>query len=165
MKVYRPIIMTVAVTCGLALVGCHTTEENYKAAYDKAVEKTRQNRGLEWEEKQAERVQVNTEIDGDSVRVKRYHFNVVDDKPDVAKKYAVVTGEFQQKFNAMSMRDRYRKEGHQSYVVYHAKEKTYFVVVNAYDDLAVAAAFIRIMPQKSKVKPTVPLPWILEKMY
>ncbi len=164
MKAIKMMGMVAALAFGLALVGCHTTEENYKAAYDKAVEKTRQNRGLEWEEKQAERVQANTVIDGDSVRVKRYHFNVVDDKPDVVNKYAVVTGEFQQKFNAMSMRDRYRKEGHHSYVVYYAKEKTYFVVVNAYDDLAVAAAFIRIMKDKTKVKPTVPRPWVLEKM-
>jgi hypothetical protein len=164
MKAMKIMGMATALAFALTLASCHTTEANYKAAYDKAVEKTRQNRGLEWEEKQADRVRANTVIDGDSVRVKRYHFNVVDDKPAVAKKYAVVTGEFQQKFNAMSMRDRYRKEGHQSYVVYHAKEKTYFVVVNAYDDLAVAAAFIRIMKDKTKVKPTVPRPWVLEKM-
>ena len=156
--------MAVAVTLMALLASCHTTEENYKQAYDKAVEKTRQNRGMDWDEKQAERSRANYEIDGDSIRLLRYRFSVVDDGAQVAHKYSVVTGEFKQKFNALNMRNRYKEEGHASYVVYNSKETTYFVVVEGFDDVAVAAAFIRIMDKKTKVKTAIPRPWVLERI-
>lgn len=149
----------------LALTACHTTEENYRTAYEKAVEKTRLNMGEElYDEIQAERRRDNYVIDGDSIRLLRCRYNVVDDKNDVARKYGVVVGEFKQKFNAQNYCGRLKKERHNSFVAYYHKDRTYFVVIESYDDVAVAAAFMRIMDQKTKIPPAVPMPWVVERL-
>ena len=69
------------ITLALLLTACYTTEENYKAAYDKAKERTRENMGgTIYDMSQAERVRATEIINGDSVRLLRSYFNVVDDK-------------------------------------------------------------------------------------
>ena len=95
------------ITLALLLTACYTTEENYKAAYDKAKERTRENMGgTIYDMSQAERVRATEIINGDSVRLLRSYFNVVDDKYEATKKYGVVVAEFDQLLNARSYRDR-----------------------------------------------------------
>ena len=56
----------------LGLASCHTTEANYKAAYDKAVEKTRENMGEDnYAHMQAARMAYTEVVNGDSVRLLR----------------------------------------------------------------------------------------------
>ena len=162
----KPFYYIVLVVATVLLAACHTTETNYKESYDKAVNKSRTGANAsEYEARQMERVRFTSEVDGDSVRLIREYFNIVDDSVSVLKRYGVVVGEFKQKFNAMSMRDRLRQDGQPSYVVYTgASDKTYLVVAHAYDDITLAAAYIRIMKKETSVKPTVPLPWILERI-
>ena len=79
------------ITLALLLTACYTTEENYKAAYDKAKERTRENMGgTIYDMSQAERVRATEIINGDSVRLLRSYFNVVDDKYENTKKFGVV---------------------------------------------------------------------------
>ena len=113
------------ITLALLLTACYTTEENYKAAYDKAKERTRENMGVTiYDMSQAERVRATEIINGDSVRLLRSYFNVVDDKYENTKKFGVVVAEFDQLINARSYRDRLKQnEGFQSYVVYTNREK------------------------------------------
>ena len=162
----KPLYYIALVLAAVLLAACHTTEANYKESYDKAVNKSRTGANAsEYEARQMERVRLTAEVDGDSVRLLRDYFNVVDDSASVVKRYSVVVGEFKQKFNAMSMRERLRQDGQPSYVVYTgASDKTYLVVAHGYDDLSIAAAYIRILKKETSVKPTVPLPWILEKI-
>ena len=55
------------ITLALLLTACYTTEENYKAAYDKAKERTRENMGgTIYDMSQAERVRATEIINGDS---------------------------------------------------------------------------------------------------
>lgn len=150
----------------LALAACHTTEENYKAAYDKAKERTRDNMGGSFYDKaQADRMRPTEIIGGDSVRLIRSYFNVVDDKYETTKKYGVVVAEFDQVINARSYRDRLKKnEGFESYVVYTNREKKYCVVVQGYDEKGAAAVFIRNIGQYMKMKVLVPRPYILQRL-
>lgn len=150
----------------LLLTACYTTEENYKAAYDKAKERTRENMGgTIYDMSQAERVRATEIINGDSVRLLRSYFNVVDDKYKNTKKYGVVVAEFDQLINARSYRDRLKQnEGFQSYVVYTNREKKYCVVAQAYDEKEPAALFIRNIKQHMKMKVLVPRPYILQRL-
>lgn len=152
------------ITLALLLTACYTTEENYKAAYDKAKERTRENMGgTIYDMSQAERVRATEVINGDSVRLLRSYFNVVDDKYENTKKYGVVVAEFDQLINARSYRDRLKQnEGFQSYVVYTNREKKYCVVAQAYDEKEPAALFIRNIKQHMKMKVLVPRPYILQ---
>lgn len=154
------------ITLALLLTACYTTEENYKAAYDKAKERTRENMGSTiYDMSQAERVRATEIINGDSVRLLRSYFNVVDDKYEATKKYGVVVAEFDQLINARSYRDRLKQnEGFQSYVVYTNREKKYCVVAQAYDEKESAALFIRNIKQHMKMKVLVPRPYILQRL-
>lgn len=154
------------ITLALLLTACYTTEENYKAAYDKAKERTRENMGgTIYDMSQAERVRATEIINGDSVRLLRSYFNVVDDKYEATKKYGVVVAEFDQLLNARSYRDRLKQnEGLQSYVVYTNREKKYCVVAQAYDEKEPAALFIRNIKQHMKMKVLVPRPYILQRL-
>lgn len=149
----------------LVLTACHTTEDNYKAAYDKAKERTREKMGELYDQEQAERMRPTDIIDGDSVRLLRSYFNVVDDKYEDTKKYGVVVAEFDQLINARSYRDRLKKnENFDSYVVYTNREKKYCVVAQAYDNKEGAAAFIRNIKKYMKMKVLVPRPYILQRL-
>ena len=154
------------ITLALLLTACYTTEENYKAAYDKAKERTRENMGgTIYDMSQAERVRATEIINGDSVRLLRSYFNVVDDKYENTKKFGVVVAEFDQILNARSYRDRLKQnEGFQSYVVYTNREKKYCVVAQAYDEKERAALFIRNIKQRMKMKVLVPRPYILQRL-
>lgn len=154
------------ITLALLLTACYTTEENYKAAYDKAKERTRENMGgTIYDMSQAERVRATEIINGDSMRLLRSYFNVVDDKYENTKKFGVVVAEFDQLINARSYRDRLKQnEGFQSYVVYTNREKKYCVVAQAYDEKESAALFIRNIKQHMKMKVLVPRPYILQRL-
>ena len=154
------------ITLALLLTACYTTEENYKAAYDKAKERTRENMGgTIYDMSQAERVRATEIINGDSVRLLRSYFNVVDDKYENTKKFGVVVAEFDQILNARSYRDRLKQnEGFKSYVVYTNREKKYCMVAQAYDEKEPAALFIRNIKQHMKMKVLVPRPYILQRL-
>ena len=147
----------------LGLASCHTTEANYKAAYDKAVEKTRENMGDA--HMQAARMAYTEVVNGDSVRLLRSFCNIVDGKPTDVKKYSIVVAMFDQVINARSYRDRlHTKEGFDSYIVYTAKDKKYCVVAQGYDNKGQAAAFVTHIDEYMHMRVLVPRAWILEKL-
>ena len=154
------------ITLALLLTACYTTEENYKAAYDTAKERTRENMGgTIYDMSQAERVRATEIINGDSVRLLRSYFNVVDDKYENTKKFGVVVAEFDQLLNARSYRDRLKQnEGFQSYVVFANREKKYCVVAQAFDEKEPAALFLRNIKKNMKMKVLVPRPYILQRL-
>ena len=145
------------------LFSCHTSEKNYRESYEKTIELNRSGeRGEQYQQDLAQRTQNNYVVDGDSIRLRRLYFNITDDKPEVAKKYGVVVAEFQQKFNALSCRDRLRQQERlPAYVVYVASEKTYCVIAQGFDDISVAATFVNNIERYMKMKVLVPKAWVL----
>ena len=147
-----------------AFVSCHSNETNYKESYDKAVAASRTGeKGELYTQDIENRKKANRVVDGDSIRMLNHYFNIVDDKAEIIKKYNVVVAEFKQKFNAQSYRDRLRKEGHASYVVYIAAKKLYCVVAEGYDDLSPAAAFAKNPEKYMKMKVLSPRAWVLTR--
>lgn len=154
------------IAVALFITACHTSEENYKAAYDKAKERTRENMGANaYDMAQAEKMRPTEIINGDSVRLLRAYCNVVDDKVANTKKFGVVVAEFDQLINARSYRDRLKNnEGFPAYIVYTNREKKYCVVAQAYDTKEPAALFIRNIATHMKMKVLLPRPYILQRL-
>ena len=148
------------------LVSCHSNEKNYRAAYETAMEKYRDGLGAEeYARIQAEKQRATMMVNGDSVRVVPMHANVFEDSASVAKRYGVVVAQFKQKFNATTMRDRlHKEEGFPSYVLFGGPEKKYFVIVKGFDDLGVAAAFVKSIDKSVKMKVLEPRAWIIERL-
>ena len=139
----------------LLLTGCHSSEKNYREAYEKAVERRKTGIGAETYAKiEAERQRYTTVINGDSVRLVYVNANVAIDSTDVAKPYNVVVATFTQRINAKSYRDRLREEcgfaG--SYVLFGGPDKLYYVVLEGYDDRESAAAMLRDLDKKVAMK-------------
>ena len=151
----------------LLLTGCHSSEQNYREAYEKVIERRKTGIGAETYAKiEAERQRYTTVINGDSVRLVYVNANVAIDSTDVAKPYNVVVATFTQRINAKSYRDRLREECgfKDSYVLYGGDDKQFFVVVQGFDDKTEAAALLHDIDKKVCLKILEPLPWILRKI-
>jgi hypothetical protein len=166
MKKLCNILLLVAFTA--ALCSCHTNEKNYRESYEKTIELNRSGeRGEQYQNELAERTHNNYVIDGDSIRLRNLHFNIIDDKPEVVKKYGVVVAEFKQKFNAISCRDRLRQQERlPSYVVYSRtkNDETYYVIAQGFDDLSVAATYVNNIDKYMKMKVLVPKAWVIRRI-
>ncbi len=149
------------------MTSCHSSEQNYREAYEKAMERRQTGIGAETYAKiEAERQRYTHVINGDSVRMVYVNANVAIDSTDTASDYNVIVATFSQRINAKSYRDRLREEcgltG--SYVLYGGKDKQYFVVAQGFNNSSDAAAMLHDLEQKVCLKILEPLPWILKKM-
>lgn len=152
---------------GLVLTACHSNEQNYREAYDKAMERRQTGIGAETYAKiEAERQRYTHVINGDSVRMVYVNANVALDSTLAAHDYNVVVATFSQRINAKSYCDRLREECglKGSYVLYGGKDKQFFVVAQGFDNSGDAAAFLHDINEKVCLKILEPLPWILKKM-
>lgn len=160
-------IFLTAIAASLLMTSCHSSEQNYREAYEKAMERRKTGIGAETYAKiEAERQRYTHVINGDSVRMVYVNANVAIDSTDVAKPYNVVVATFTQRINAKSYRDRLREEcgfaG--SYVLFGGPDKLYFVILEGYDDKESAAAMLKDLDKKVAMKILEPLPWILCKI-
>lgn len=149
------------------MTSCHSNEKNYRAAYEKAVERRKTGIGAEdFARIEAERQRYTHVINGDSVRMLYVNANVAIDSTDVVHDYNVVVASFTQRINAKSYRDRLREEcgltG--SYVLYGGPDKQYFVVAQGFETSGDAAAMLHDIDKKVCLKILEPLPWILKKL-
>ena len=151
----------------LLLTSCHSSEKNYREAYDKAMERRQTGISAETYAKiEAERQRYTHLVNGDSVRMVYMNANVAIDTTATAHEYNVVVASFSQRINAKSYRDRLRDEcGFQgSYILYGGPEKQYFVVLQGYDNITDAAYLLQDIHGKVCLKILEPLPWILRKI-
>ncbi len=147
------------------MTACHSNEQNYREAYEKAVERRKTGIGAETYAKiEAERQRYTHVINGDSVRMVYVNANLALDSTIVVKPFNIVVASFAQRINAQSYRDRLRQEcGFPSYVLYGGPDKQYFVILQGFDDKESAAAMLRDLDKKVSMKILEPLPWILRK--
>ena len=167
MKMKTLYIIVAMVVASVMMTSCHSSEKNYREAYEKAVERRKTGIGAETYAKiEAERQRYTHVINGDSVRMVYVNANVAIDSTDAVSPFNVVVATFSQRINAKSYRDRLREEcGFKgSYVLYGGPEKQYFVVLQGFEDKEQAAALLHDIDKKVCLKILEPLPWILRKM-
>lgn len=149
------------------MTSCHSNEENYREAYEKAMERRQTGIGAETYAKiEAERQRYTHVINGDSVRMLYVNVNVAIDSTQKACDYNVVVATFAQRINAKSYCDRLREECglKDSYVLFGGKDRKYFVVAQGFDNSGDAAAMLHDLDKKVCLKILEPLPWILKKL-
>lgn len=164
-KLTIPMLILLAVSPTM-LHSCKTSEENYKKAYEAAVEK--QNEGYTEEEilnMAKEEAIPRTLFNGDSIPMKGVYVNTVKLDPPVeaARRYNVVVATFKQKFNAMSVLDRLRAAGYTDGRLLIDRDQRYYVAASTTDTLADAVATLRELQKSSPVAMKSPCPYILRK--
>ena len=160
-------LLSFLMLAAVLLTACHSNEQNYREAYEKAMERRQTGVGAETYAKiEAERQRYTHVINGDSVRMVYVNANVAIDSTAIAKPYNVVVASFTQRINAKSYRDRLVEEcGLQgSYILYGGNDKQFFVVAQGFDTSAEAAAMIHDLDQYLCIKLLEPIPWILKKV-
>ena len=163
----KTIFFIVMMVAAVVMTACHSSEENYREAYEIAVEARKTGISAETYAKiEAEKQRYTHVINGDSVRMVYLNVNTVIDSTDVAQDYNIVVATFTQRINAKSYCDRLREEcGLQSsYVLFGGPDKQYFVVAQGFDNSGDAAALLKEIDKKVCLKILEPLPWILRKI-
>lgn len=162
----KALYLITMMVAAVMMTACHSSEKNYREAYEKAVEARKTGIGAETYAKiEAERQRYTHVINGDSVRMVYLNVNTVD-STQTAQDYNVIVATFSQRINARSYCDRLREEcGLQgSYVLFGGPDKKYFVVAQGFDNSGDAAAFIKEKDTKVCLKILEPLAWILRKL-
>lgn len=156
----------------LALLGaCKTSEQNYRAAYEKAIAGRDSAEALENTIYGRERRQVGFDYvalpGGDTVAVKRQLVRIAEGGGGIRenlRRYCVVVGQFKQRFNAISLRERLAIEEATvpgAFVVETA-EPYYYVVGSSFTTIEEAARALRAYEANPPVPFRAPLPFILE---
>lgn len=150
-----------------ALWACKTTEENYRSAYEKAIERRDSVRSLDQTIYGAQRRPMGeqTYISGtDTVAMYQYQVALTDGGGGVRewlRPFNVVVGQFKQKFNAVSMRERLVDAGYARTFVVQTGEPYYYVVLSSWPNRDEAAKALLEIPSDFPVPMKDPLPFIL----
>ena len=154
-----------------AMCACKTTEANYRAAYEKAIAGRDSADAIENTIYGRERRQVGFSYvvapDGDTVAVKKQLVRITEGGGGIRenlKPYCVVVGQFKQKFNAVSMRDRLAIEQGilPGAFVVETGEPYFYVVGASFSSLAEATACLKRITGEKAIPFRSPLPFILQ---
>lgn len=158
-------IGVVVVVVSLLLIGCKTTEQNYRNAYLLAKEskKTESDTLMAVLVKQSQDP-IMTYVNGEQLPMRKEFVSIIaqDGDPKVEiKRYNVVVGRFRQIFNARSMRQRMCDMGYNSYVL-NDRQPVYYVAVESTDTIEKALELYKKVKEDTRVVLKAPFPWVLE---
>lgn len=135
----------------LALAACHTTEANYRAAYDVAKARSaepRQESQLDPEvqaqlDRAAKRRQTVYIVGKDTLTVTSRFVSRVDTAGAQLPEFSIAVHGFEQRFNALAMMKRLRENGFpQAYVIKNS-DPTYYVISAGTDSVGAVPALMR----------------------
>ncbi|MCM1521567.1 MAG: SPOR domain-containing protein [Muribaculaceae bacterium] len=151
----------------LALVGCKTSEANYKAAYEAAVGQQREAAALDSTIYGQVRTQARMsvlKVGNDSLPLKTEQIGYTENggaSRATLHRYNVVVGQFKQVFNARQMRERLMAGGYPDAVIVHTREPLYYVITASVSTPEEALReYERVKSDRSMVLKS-PLPFIL----
>lgn len=150
----------------VALVGCKTTEENYRRAYQTAT--ARQNEAFTDDEislMTAEEAIPRAVYKGDSIPLKGLWVNTVklDSATTRARRYSVVIGRYRQKFTALSLLNRLRDAGYDSPLLLIDRDQHFYVAPLSTDTLDRAVDTYRALLASPPLPIASPFPYILKR--
>jgi hypothetical protein len=164
MKLYAS-LMLAALTL-TAVTSCKTTEENYKNAYEVALEK--HNEGYtddEIKNMAHEEAIPKTVYKGDSIPLKGAYVSTVKLDPPVSTtlQFNVVVATFKQKFNATSVMNRLKEAGYEDARLLIDRDQTYYVAATTSSTISDAVASLKEISAKAPISFHSPCPYILRK--
>lgn len=146
----------------VSLFGCHTTEANYRAAYEKAKNHRDSWDGIEgtvYEAIRRESMPSELIFDGVKIPTRKIRVKTVDDKP-LADRYLIV-GQFKQLFTANSMCKRLKEAGYADASLLVTPEPLYYVAATEIEsDQAAVAEYLNFFTHPA-FSIREPFPWLL----
>ncbi|MBD5202823.1 MAG: plasminogen receptor (KT) [Barnesiella sp.] len=161
-------IYILGLIAALGIVSCKTNENNYRAAYQAAVEHRQESSGVDStiyarirNQAQESMLAVGT----DSIPLRTEYIGYTDGggaSREKVQRYNVVVGQFKQIFNANAMRNRLLASGYSDAMILQTREPLYYVVAATCSTAAEASElFHKIKDDKSLVLRS-PLPFVLQ---
>jgi len=164
MKRYIPIL--IAALTLLTAIGCKTTEENYRAAYQRAKENERA--GIDstiYSRIRQEARPRQISIDGDTVGMRSEYVTVTEGQPHITgeslKRYSVVVAQFKQLFHAKSVSRRFSEAGYSETFIVQTREPLYYVVAFTTPDITAARDTLMKIQSAPPFTLQPDTPWLL----
>lgn len=160
----------ILILCAVALLAsaCKTSEANYRAAYEKTMEARRAEQSVDstvYGDVRRQATTATVEVSpGVSTEVVSQLVRVTDGGGGIRenlRRYCVVAGQFKQKFNAVSLRDRIVDKGYPGAFVVETAEPYYYIVVGSYSTVREAYDAMQTLKKNQPVPMKAPLPFIL----
>lgn len=161
----KKLIYIIAATI-LSLTACKTSEANYKAAYDKVMERDRA--GIDstvYAKIRQEARPHKVVLDGDTLAMRSEYVRLtpgMEQNPELFRQYNVVTGQYKQLFTAKNLRKRLVEAGFENSIIIQTREPLYYVVAVSAATPAEAKSGLEQV-RKSGFPLRDPFPWILKK--
>ena len=153
----KNLLFFAAICCIFVLGSCKSKSSAYKNAYDQA-----QSNDKYWEDEDDDTEVLTTEeVSYESIRQEKINTVQGEDLSGL-KRYSVVIGAFQNRTNAISLKERMVDEGYRP-VVAENDFGMLRVIVSSFDSRADAARARDAF--KSKYKPNFQDAWLLERKY
>ncbi len=149
------------------LAGCKPTEANYRAAYLAAKEKTEAESPVEatiYERIRKEAVNSGLIYGNDTIPMMTMPVKCTPglSDPSMVNRYSVAVARFKQIFNARSMAERLRVQGHENATVVENGEPLYYVIASTYASADSAVVGFGKLVSDDNVKCRPPYPCILK---
>lgn len=150
----------------LLVVGCKTTEANYRGAYEKAIA-ARDSDDIDQTIYGGEQRKLNQTVvvsGNDTIPVSVKIVSVLTEdgsQPIEMKAYNVVVGQFKQRFNAQSLCKRWRENGYPDAFVVQTAEPFYYIVVMTTPTAVEAQKTLDLLVEKTPIPFREPSPFIL----
>lgn len=162
---FLPLLIILLMVCG-----CKTSEENYRAAYEKAIAGRDSAMAFDSTIYGRHRRNINARLvadaKGDTVEVRSMYLKVTADGggiPEWLKMWSVVVGQFKTATNARSLRERLSDAGYARAFVVENSEPYYFVVLQSCPSEEEALKVISDLDRsKFPVPLKTPLPFIIK---
>lgn len=156
-------ILCVSLLAVMALGGCKTNENNYRAAYEMARQKERSGIDSTVYEKIRKEARPSTvDVDGRRLPALDVAVRVTSGlgEPSQLKSYCVAVAQFKQLFNAKAMTTRLRQGGYDAFVV-ETREPLYYVLAGSSDTASDAAMLLERVAADKSIVLRDPYPFIL----
>lgn len=166
MKIQHTITIAAAALAMLA-AGCKTTEQNYRNAYQRAIEDKDGASPVDNTIYAAIRNEALPSAaitaDGDTLRFKYERIRVTDGQgePSQMHVYNVVAGQFKQSFNARALAGRLRDMGYDGTFIAQTAEPLYYVIIHSTNDAASARKALDALRANTDYRPLDPAPFVV----
>ena len=160
-------ILTLIAIATVLLTGCKTTEENYRKSYEATIANAMKKDmdGLDNETYNkviAAQRPKTVSVKGNDVPMTRGYAVLYMGKGQVLKKYNVVVGAMRQSYNAQALRNRLKDEAGCNAYIITDRDHNYFVVAAAYNNLEMAADYLKNIKSHIKFKLPINEPYIYD---
>ncbi|MDE6415474.1 MAG: SPOR domain-containing protein [Duncaniella sp.] len=161
-------VFILALLAALGFVSCKTNENNYRAAYQAAIEHREEASGVDstiYARIRNQAQETLLAVGNDTLPVRTEYIGYAEGggaSREKVQRYNVVVGQFKQIFNANAMRQRLIASGYPDAMIVNTREPLYYVVATTCSTAAEAAElFNKIKADKNLVLRS-PLPFVLQ---